>query len=73
VKLQPVHDLVDYLALGAHRDLDETELGAEHRPHHLAVGGIMRDLDYRGPGRSSSEAAPGSGQTHSYSQRVSTL
>jgi hypothetical protein len=28
VKLQPVDDLVDHLALGAHREPDETELGA---------------------------------------------
>jgi hypothetical protein len=28
VKLQPVEDLVNHLALGAHREPDEIELGA---------------------------------------------
>jgi hypothetical protein len=37
VKLQPVDDLVDHLALGAHRQLDQIELGGDHRPRRLAV------------------------------------
>jgi hypothetical protein len=32
VKFQPVDDLVDHLALGAHGYSDQIELGAEHRP-----------------------------------------
>jgi hypothetical protein len=39
VKLQPVDDLVDHLALGAHRKPNQVELGADHRPRRLAVGG----------------------------------
>ena len=31
VKLQPVDDLVDHLALGAHREPDQVEFGADHR------------------------------------------
>ena len=38
VKLQPVDDLVGHLALGAHRQLDQIELGGDHRPRRLAVG-----------------------------------
>ena len=37
VKLQPVDDLVDHLALGAHGEPNQIELGADHGAHHLAV------------------------------------
>src|SRR5918999_4680452 len=46
VKLQPIDDLVDHLALGAHREADEIELGADHALNHLAVGGVMRGLEH---------------------------
>ena len=46
MKLQPVDDLVDRLALGAHRKADQVELGADHRLHHFAVGGVMRGLEH---------------------------
>src|SRR6266403_1145983 len=35
VKLQAVDDLVDHLALGAHGEADQIEIGAGHRPHRL--------------------------------------
>src|SRR5207249_2468612 len=46
VKLQPVDDLVDHLALGAHREPDQVELSADHGAHHLAVGDVMRGLEH---------------------------
>src|ERR1700761_1763024 len=42
VKLQPVDDLVDHLALGSHGDADQIEVGTRDCFHHLAVGSIMR-------------------------------
>jgi len=41
VKLQPVDDLVDHLALGAHGKADQIEFGADHGLHHFAVGRIV--------------------------------
>jgi hypothetical protein len=46
VKLQTIDDLVDHLALGAHREPDQIEIGAHDRPHRLAVGGVMRGLEH---------------------------
>src|ERR1700730_9246817 len=46
VKLQPVDDLVDHLALGAHRKTNQIKLGADHGPHRFAVGRIMRGLEH---------------------------
>ena len=46
MKLQPVDDLVDHLAIGAHRDADEIEIGTRDRLHRLAIGGIMRGLEH---------------------------
>src|ERR1700733_241996 len=46
VKLQAVDDLVDHLALGAHRQPDEIQLGADHGLDRLAVGRIMRGLEH---------------------------
>ena len=46
MKLQPVDDLVDHLALGAHGEPNEIKLGADHGAHHLAVGGVMRGLEH---------------------------
>ena len=46
MELQTVDDLVDHLALGAHRDADEIEIGALNRPHRFAIGGIVRGLEH---------------------------
>jgi hypothetical protein len=46
VKLQPVDDLVDHLTLSAHREPDQIELGADHCPDHLAVGGVVRGPEH---------------------------
>ena len=40
MKLQSVDDLVDHLALGAHREPDEIEFDADHCADRLAVGGV---------------------------------
>ena len=46
MKLQTVDDLVYRLALGAHGQADQIEIGAHHRLHRLAVGGVMRGLEH---------------------------
>ena len=46
MKLQPIDNLVDHLALGTHREADEIEIGARDRLHDLAVGGIMRGREH---------------------------
>jgi hypothetical protein len=46
VKPQPVDDLVDHLALGAHGEADKVEIGADHRPHHFAVSSVVRGLEH---------------------------
>src|SRR3982750_2400742 len=46
MKLQPINDLVDHLALGAHRKSNEVEVRARHCPPRLAIGGIMRGLEH---------------------------
>ena len=45
VKLQPIDDLVDHLALGAHGEPNQIEVGADHGLHHLPVGRVMRGLN----------------------------
>ena len=51
VKLQPVDDLVDHLALGAHRKPNQIKLGADHGADRLAVGGGPRPRLLRSPGK----------------------
>ena len=46
MKLQSIDDLVDHPALGAHRKPDEIEVSARHRPHGLAIGGVVRGLEH---------------------------
>lgn len=46
MELQTVNNLVDHLAIGAHRDADEIEIGTRNRFHRLAIGGIMRRLEH---------------------------
>ena len=46
VKLQPIDDLVDHLALGPHGKAHQIEIGADRGFHHLPVGGVMRGLEH---------------------------
>ena len=46
MEFQTIDDLVDHLALGAHGEPDQIEVGALDRPHRVAVSGIMRRLEH---------------------------
>src|SRR5882724_6680326 len=41
MKLQPIEDLVDHLALGAQREPDEIEVASPNRLDRGAVGGVV--------------------------------
>src|SRR6185437_11471057 len=46
VKLQPVDDLVDYLAFGTHGKPYQIEFGADHGLYRVAIGCVMRRLEH---------------------------
>ena len=46
VEFQPIDDLVDHLALGAHGDANEIEVRTRDRLHHLAAGRVMRRSEH---------------------------
>src|ERR1700733_8840026 len=46
MEFQAIDDLVDHLAFGAHGNANEIEISASDRPHHLAIGGVMRGPEH---------------------------
>ena len=46
MKLQAIHDLVDYLALAAHGNADQIELTADHGLDRFPIGRVMRGLEH---------------------------